>query len=101
MSRPSWSVPSQNTPPSGATVPGGLNGSRFWFGGNGAITGARIARTTQNSTISTPISPTQLSRSSSAERSARKIGLRLSEDGGGSEISAIPTPQVKRMRGLR
>src|SRR5215471_11567380 len=76
MSRPRWSVPSQNVP--GGTLalpanaaPGFWNGMSVAVGVNGEISGANRATATQNRTIPAPSIPTQLSRRRPKDRRAR------------------------------
>src|SRR5215831_20773312 len=76
MSRPRWSVPSQNVP--GATlalpanaVPGFWNGMSVAVGVNGETSGANRAAATQKRTRLAPSIPTQLSRRRPKDRRAR------------------------------
>ena len=76
MSRPRLSLPSQKEPvqhskPSGIGAPGFAKGTRFALGSQGESRGAKIAISTQKTTIAQPTMPTQLSRRRAKERIAR------------------------------
>src|SRR5262249_12916925 len=90
MSRPRWSVPSQNVP--GGTVlfpgnaaPGFWYGTSVAFGPNGEIRGASRATATQNRTMPAPSMPTQLSRRRPTDRSARASA----PDAGAGTVSVV------------
>src|SRR6516165_5156904 len=100
MSRPRWSVPSQNRPDGTTLFPanaanGFCHGTSVAFGPNGAIQGARRATATQNRMMPAPVMPTQLSRSRANDRSAR---ARAASEVGAGIVSVVACAMASPLR---